>query len=155
MTTQIKTWNFASFWERFAAHVIDNVFLLFSALFFSTVAGLLLWALRPVLVPFTGHYSALVVGVLIGLLSYFAVPFFYFTYFISRTGQTFGKSVMKIKVVNRDGQAIGYGRAFLRIVFIEIALNLIVPALACLTRLTPTSQMGKIACWGGGDTIEK
>jgi len=48
----------------------------------------------------------------------------YFTYFIGKTGQTPGKKVMGLKVVNAEGKVIGYGKAFLRyLLFIPYQLG--------------------------------
>jgi uncharacterized RDD family membrane protein YckC len=41
----------------------------------------------------------------------------YFTYFIGKSGQSPGKKSMGLKVVNSDGEVIGYGKAFIRYLF--------------------------------------
>jgi len=41
----------------------------------------------------------------------------YFTYFIGKLGQSPGKKSMGLKVVNSDGEVIGYGKAFIRYLF--------------------------------------
>ncbi|HIH09986.1 MAG TPA: RDD family protein [Candidatus Diapherotrites archaeon] len=119
--------NFAGFWERFAAHAIDNIFLMFSVVFFSVLAGFLLWVIRPLLSPLTGPYSALGMGLIVGILFYLLVPFLYYTYFIGKTGQTFGKSVMKIRVADKNGNSIGYLKAFFRILLIELFFLILIP----------------------------
>ena len=44
----------------------------------------------------------------------------YFTYFIGKSGQSPGKKSMGLKVVNLDGEVIGYGKAFIRCLIISI-----------------------------------
>jgi uncharacterized RDD family membrane protein YckC len=39
---------------------------------------------------------------------------FYYTYFYGSSGQTIGKSILRIKVIGENGEIIGYKRAFLR-----------------------------------------
>lgn len=119
--------KYAGFWERFVAHLIDNVFMLFFAVFFSVLAGLLFWLARPLLLPITGYYSAIGTGIMFGILFYLIAPFLYHIYFIGRYGQTFGKSAAKIRVVGRDGNSIGYPKAFLRILLIELFLLIWIP----------------------------
>lgn len=53
-----------------------------------------------------------------------AIFLVYFSYFVGKTGQTPGKKAMGIKVVNTEGNIIGYKRAFLRyLVFIIYGLG--------------------------------
>jgi uncharacterized RDD family membrane protein YckC len=85
----------AGFWKRFAAYVVDSVVLA---------------------VPYLVLYAILGESVAVGL---FLVGFIvYFTYFEgSATGQTLGKRALGIRVIDlRTGGAIGYGRAFIRLI---------------------------------------
>jgi uncharacterized RDD family membrane protein YckC len=84
----------SGFWRRFAAALIDGL-----------VVGVSTTILRVIL----GDAAGEGIGILLA--------FGYYTYFHGRTGQTPGDAVMSIRVVDfRDGtgEAIGYGRAFIR-----------------------------------------
>ena len=83
----------AGFWRRFAALLID---------------GILLGIVNGVLGAILGRSGGTGLGTLLSLG--------YFTYFEGGpTGQTIGKRVMGIRVIDfGGGGAIGYGRAFIR-----------------------------------------
>ncbi len=89
--------DYAGLPERILSHMIDSVFLIFSVMLSSALVALLSWVVRPLAIPFTGHYYAFGFGLLVLLVSMLIVPFIYFTYFIGKFGQTLGKSVDKIK----------------------------------------------------------
>ncbi len=84
-------YHYAGFWIRFLAIFIDSIIL-------NIVGGIL----GKILGPGIG-----------GFLS-FAVNIAYFIYFIGSSGQTPGKMVCGIKVINADGTELDYTRAFLR-----------------------------------------
>jgi uncharacterized RDD family membrane protein YckC len=44
----------------------------------------------------------------------FMLPLFYFTFFVGWCGQTPGKRLCKLKVIQKNGEPVTYGRAFLR-----------------------------------------
>ncbi len=106
--------------ERILSHIIDSVLLFVVAIILSILVVLIFWIARPLIVSFTGQYSVFGIGVLFFFIFWFAIPVFYFTYFICNGGQTLGKSVMKIKVVDKNGNHIGYLKAFLRYLIIQI-----------------------------------
>ena len=83
----------AGFWRRFAALLID---------------GILLGIVNGILGAILGRSGGTGLGTLLSLG--------YFTYFEGGpTGQTIGKRVMGIRVIDfGGGGAIGYGRAFIR-----------------------------------------
>jgi uncharacterized RDD family membrane protein YckC len=83
----------AGFWRRFAAAVIDGIFV-----------GIASGILRAILG--TGAGSAL--GIVVSVV--------YFTAFVgAERGQTLGQMALGIRVLGLDnGASIGYGRAFLR-----------------------------------------
>ena len=63
--------------------------------------------------------SAITLQVLLSL-----VYLVYFTYFIGKSGQSPGKKSMGLKVVNSDGEVIGYSKAFIRyLIFIIYSLG--------------------------------
>lgn len=101
----------AGFWVRFAAHIIDWVILTLVFVALERIAEASL-NLRLELNP-----EAIAAGVLTALflLLFYAVLFFaYFTYFHGAFGQTVGKMILKIKVVNLNENPIDYLTAFVR-----------------------------------------
>lgn len=100
----------AGFWKRVAAFVIDSIFL--GILGF--VLGLIF---HEVFVQMGGH------GVLIGML----VALIYFGTFNSKivNGQTLGKKILNLKVVNKDGHPISVGKSFLRALILVVSYFLI------------------------------
>lgn len=103
-------------WKRGIAYIADGLVLLIPSLFvffayvfiiskgdFSNIAQLK----QPENIK-----SAILLEMILG-----AIALAYFTYFIGKTGQTPGKKAMGLKVVNLNGEIIGYKRAFLRYLF--------------------------------------
>lgn len=95
---------FAGFWRRVFAHLVDCIFLtlallLVGFLFFDSFAAL-------------GQY-----GIILG----FAVSAIYFTLGYSGwfDGQTPGKSMVDIRVVDKQGQSLSLGRAFTRYLILD------------------------------------
>ena len=96
---------------RFAAILVDVIFILFITSALAITLSFLAWligAFRPYgdVVPFTN--LALILGILISVG--------YYTYFWTKSGQTIGKTVVGIKVVSADGSPLTWGQAFLRYV---------------------------------------
>ena len=110
---EIVPFDPAGFLVRSLAYLIDRVVLSLLSLLFFTVAML---ALRTgfyiqVGIPAWGKLTTAL------MLTYIAMTFMkiaYYTYFHGRTGQTVGKMVCGIKVVNIHKEIISYRRAFLR-----------------------------------------
>jgi uncharacterized RDD family membrane protein YckC len=106
--------QYAGFWSRAAARVIDvavilavlNVVYLLDRL----GAGAGLWAGIETGDAGVG-FSA--VNVLRGAFFLF-FPAFYYVYLHGAYGQTFGKMALRIKVVNEDGTPLDYRKSFLR-----------------------------------------
>jgi uncharacterized RDD family membrane protein YckC len=82
--------RYAGFWIRFLAYIIDGVILLGINLILLLVAAA------------TGSWLGTVIGVI------------YYIGFWAWQGQTPGKMVVGIKVIQVDGSPIGFGRAVLR-----------------------------------------
>lgn len=105
--------SYAGFWVRFAAAFIDGLIIIlinFAISFFiGFVVGFFdgLNHIRFVQTPFLKQ--------LVTAVSY-AASIFYYVYFIGSRGQTFGKQLMKIKVVSMSSTSNppGYFPAFLR-----------------------------------------
>ena len=108
---------YAGFWVRAAARVIDVLVILGIYNFFYIVdrigASAGLWS--------SGSFEDF--SFLTGWISpddiargafFFGFPVFYYVFLHGAYGQTFGKMAFRIRVINEDGSALGYGRAFLR-----------------------------------------
>ena len=90
---QELTPNRASFYERLGALIVDGIVV--------AIVPLVIWALA-------GATAAYVLWVVLGIA--------YELYFVGSTGQTPGRRVLHIRVVDRrNGRSIGYGRAAVRI----------------------------------------
>jgi len=100
--------QYGGFGRRVIAFVIDNIFLQVAALFV-TIIGLLVIGIDVELLT-TGS------GTLLN--SYYATAvvmnLFYFTYFHGTTGQTIGKRMLGMKVIQSTGEPMRVGVAFLR-----------------------------------------
>lgn len=97
--TPMSPWGvpYAGFWIRFAAMLIDG--LLLSAIFIPLF--ILSFLINPIL----------------GVIAYIvliAFQIFYEIYFTGKYGATYGKKWLGIKVVNENGEVIGYGGATIR-----------------------------------------
>lgn len=97
----------ASVVSRFLAILIDTIILAVVALIIILPFGLFAVLAFPVVAFAGGFFLIEVVVALLGLL--------YFTYFEHRTGQTFGKRLVGIRVVDaRTGGPISLAHSFLR-----------------------------------------
>lgn len=112
-----KTFYFASIGRRFVAFLLDGIIL-------GVITFPLNWGLNGFVldenplaaealtqvydprVVFTTFSLVLVVGM--------ALQALYYTWFIGHLGQTPGKMLLRIKVVNPAGEVPGYGRALVR-----------------------------------------
>jgi uncharacterized RDD family membrane protein YckC len=108
---------YASIGKRIVAHIIDGIFVGLGA-----IPGVILIVLAGVLAASTadsrGDIGAGALGMV--FLAY-AVIFLgvialwlYNCYLLGRDGATLGKRMMKIKVLDAQGQPLGFGKAFLR-----------------------------------------
>ena len=97
--TPMSPWGvpYAGFWIRFAAMLIDG--LLVAAIF----------------VPL--FILSIFINPILAVVAYFAMfgfQIFYEIYFTGKYGATYGKKWLGIKVVNENGEVIGYGGATIR-----------------------------------------
>ncbi len=101
-------YQYGGFVRRIIAFVIDNIFLQAAALFV-TIVGLIVIGIEAEGLPALS-------GTLLN--SYYATAvvmnLFYFTYFHGTTGQTLGKRMLGMKVVQSTGEPMRAGVAFLR-----------------------------------------
>ncbi|GAB4364965.1 MAG: RDD family protein [Deltaproteobacteria bacterium] len=111
-----RRFDYAGFWVRAAARVIDLLLILgvFNLFFlldrYGARAGW--WT--------GGEYSDRLVPegfspaqVMRGIF-FLGFPIFYYVYLHGAFGQTFGKMALRIRVVNEDGTPISYGKALAR-----------------------------------------
>jgi uncharacterized RDD family membrane protein YckC len=95
--------NYAGFWIRWVARLIDYVVFL--------VIGLMFWALTMALASQDNPIAGVMFSVLFGLVQ-FAIYIAYETLFLAAYGATPGKMAVRLKVVMHDGQPLTRGRAF-------------------------------------------
>jgi uncharacterized RDD family membrane protein YckC len=98
--------DFASFGIRLAAYLIDTIILSIFAMIIGGVFGAMMFAgANRAGANGLGLSFFLVQGTVL------IVQAAYYTYFVGKSGQTPGKKLCKIKVVNADGTPVGYAKA--------------------------------------------
>lgn len=95
--------EYAGFWIRFLAHIIDQVLLTIAGAIIGFIFGLALQSSGP-------EAEAILQGVL--MLVSVAIGMGYEVFFIVRFGATPGKMALRLKVVTADGGPISVGLAF-------------------------------------------
>lgn len=98
--------NYAGFWIRFAAALLDSVIIIALSMILAAV-------------------FAMVKQGAIGSLAQLLLGIGYYVWFQSQTGQTLGKKVMKIKVVNSAGATPSLGTFALREIVGKLVSSLI------------------------------
>lgn len=112
--------DYAGFWKRFAAALIDGILITLIVYGLSFILGGALLAFLAAITDSTQPSADTVIGsiglAMIGWFLLFSIgPIFYFSLMESSAKQaTFGKVAMGIMVVDTKGQRISFGRAFLR-----------------------------------------
>ena len=99
---------YGGFWRRFWACMLDGIVLGFASMFVYGAGIVIVRSLSP---EIEDPVKALLIPQLVANT---LINAFYFIYFHALTGQTVGKLALGLKVVNRDGGAIGFGRATVR-----------------------------------------
>jgi uncharacterized RDD family membrane protein YckC len=107
-----QTFYFASIGRRFAALFIDGIIIAiltapFSQAYMPWASSYGDSAINPAMVPFAGMFLA-------GSLVKIIINVAYATFFVGHFGQTPGKMVLGIKVVNYDGTIPTYATALVR-----------------------------------------
>mgnify|MGYP001559859877 CR=1 FL=1 len=109
--------SYGGFWRRAMAFSIDKIILFFTSLFILIIGALALS------IGFLSHYRDMlperfeeitITFTLIYLLMTVFISMFYFTYFHGAAGQTPGKMIFGLKVVQSTGEQMTFGLAFLR-----------------------------------------
>ncbi|MBN1382984.1 MAG: RDD family protein [Deltaproteobacteria bacterium] len=113
----MTTYQYGGFWRRTGALIIDKIILYIILTIFGIVA---LIAMRLSLPP--GQVQMIIdgfkdmSGVYVGV--YYSATFFvdmvYFTYFHGASGQTPGKMIFGLRVIQTSGRDMTFGIAFLR-----------------------------------------
>ncbi len=121
--------RYAGFWIRLVAYSIDSILVQIGAAIIIVVsrmgytAGLSAKDTGGTFLSFLLEMDYNVVASVILVLN-----LVYFTFFLSRTGQTLGKKLCGLKVVDADGHTITAGRACLRTVCLLVTLCVFSPA---------------------------
>jgi uncharacterized RDD family membrane protein YckC len=104
--------EYAGWWRRAGALVIDNILVLVPSAVFLGLA-------------FVPEETIAVIAILLFLVSILVLPFVYFTLFHGRfgNGQTIGKRALGIRVQHERGEQLSYGAAFGRYAIV-FAFNL-------------------------------
>lgn len=109
--------HYAGFWRRMLAFFMDKIIL------FCTSLIILFIGILALSLGFLSHYRELMperlrdVSITFVLLYYLMTAFIsmlYFTYFHGTTGQTFGKMIFGLQVVQATGEKMTVGIGFLR-----------------------------------------
>ena len=98
-----QAFEYAGFWIRAAAKLLDGVLLYFINLGVGMVIGMAIRSAgshTPVVAFSAGAGAGLLVGIA------------YVTFFLGKFGATPGKLALKLKVIRPDGESLTYGRAF-------------------------------------------
>jgi uncharacterized RDD family membrane protein YckC len=115
----MTTYQFAGFWRRFVAYMIDGFIigvifiLLMMVAGFAYLAGAMSGHGGAILAKITDPEHMASFTLWVWAFSIF-INIAYFTYFHGSTGRTPGKTLLGLQVVSADGTSISYGIAFLR-----------------------------------------
>jgi|JI8StandDraft_1071087.scaffolds.fasta_scaffold13603_4 uncharacterized RDD family membrane protein YckC len=111
--------EYAGFWIRVGAKIIDNLIFIFSLLFVMAVLGMIMHFAGLQVVPEDtkdnpGAPPPIGFIILVGIyyIGAFFGPPVYNAIFIAKSGATPGKSACGLKVVNEDGSPVTKGRAW-------------------------------------------
>jgi uncharacterized RDD family membrane protein YckC len=108
--------NYASWGLRLAAYLIDQVVLFLGLLAIWIPAGILI-AITVSAGQGSASSGSVVAAVTLGLIAALIALVWlggYYAFFWSRTGQTYGKRMMGIRVTREDGQLLSVGESLLR-----------------------------------------
>lgn len=107
--------EYAGFWLRFAAVVLDYIIMFIVQMVIYIPAGFIIAQMKlpaPGTSPDMSVMTPIVtLQIILNLLS-FAIYIAYETWFIGKYGATLGKMACKIKVITSDGGRVSYLRAF-------------------------------------------
>jgi len=106
--------NYAGFWIRVGAAIIDGIILAVVQALLKLVVGLVFGLGTSLIIDeYGGNSDSVALGAgMLGNLLDLAIGIFYATYFVGRHAATPGKMACGIKVVCADGSRVSYLRAF-------------------------------------------
>jgi uncharacterized RDD family membrane protein YckC len=116
--------QYAGFWLRFGAYLLDSLLLGAVNFIMQLVLGFFVAAIQRGSPGASANPAVLVLGLLVILIAV-AIPVSYEVIMIGKYGATLGKMACKIRVVRADGSRVSYGLALGRM------LSKIVSALMC------------------------
>jgi uncharacterized RDD family membrane protein YckC len=99
--------EFAGFWTRFAAYFVDSII----TGILGAIVGGVIGAVMGAAGAMKGGAAGIIAVQLTAMIVSLGIRAAYFIYFIGKDGQTPGKKMCKIKVVNPDGTQVSYGKA--------------------------------------------
>ena len=115
----MTTYQFAGFWRRFVAYMIDGFIIMVVFVILAIVAGVAYFAgamsgdSQSWIAQWTNPERMGSFGLSISAF-YLLLYMIYFTYFHGLNGRTPGKSLLGLQVVTADGSPLSFGIAFLR-----------------------------------------
>lgn len=102
--------EYAGFWVRFVAYLIDTVVVTIASFLFSLVVGFVLGFVLKIGGMDTGVIG--IVGAVVGYIIGIVMTWLYFAVLESSASQaTLGKQALGLIVTDTDGYRIGFGRA--------------------------------------------
>ncbi len=113
-TASVRMPQFAGFWIRLVAFIIDSLLvgLLFLVLVGAGIFGYISGSDSDVLNELMSDPFGINLNFYNGI--FFTLNIAYFSFFLSRSGQTPGKMICGLKVIRVDGGPLGIGQAVLR-----------------------------------------
>ena len=110
--------NYASFWKRAAAFIIDNIIYSIIASVLANIIGLMIgigMGLSGVAKPDEASLSTVLTGAVVGLIVQLVVYIFYYVWPESTSWQaTIGKRMLGLKVTDLNGQRLSFLRSLQR-----------------------------------------
>ncbi len=133
--------EYAGFWQRVLASIIDGVLITFAAFVFLFAFIFLIDS------PFSGFINSSFI-----FLAYLVIPG-YKIFMEGKYGATLGKMALRLKIVDRDAQPIDMGQAFRRyalyglsfVVAIMIFVSFFINSTTLLTVFTQLNSLASIA----------
>ncbi len=102
----------AGFWIRFIAYIIDSILLAIAGGILVFVTGLGI-GIGAIISGGTAEETEIVAGIF-GFIINITLSLIYYVVFVGAKGQTPGKMVLGLKIIQISGEEMTYGRAFLR-----------------------------------------
>jgi len=106
--------NYASFWRRLVAFIIDVKITAVTVLLVAAPAIILGFLLPPQSQALTALSISMIILIILLLVSAIGVALVYFPLFEGRFGRTPGKYFLRLRVLRENGLPIGYQEAILR-----------------------------------------